>query len=361
MEEPLKILMTADTIGGVWTYTINLCKELEQYHVQIHVMTFGNNLSEEQWQQILPLRKTSIYESSYKLEWMEDAEKDVNHSRQWATRIYQHINPDIVHLNNFALAGCFSSTPMLLVYHSCVHTWWKAVKKESLPAAWNYYTSIVQHAIEESDIIIAPTESILHQVQDIFRQFPAQVIYNGINAASRISTPKQPFIFSAGRLWDEAKNMQLLYRLAPKIEWPVYIAGDFHENSLIEGDGIHFTGHLNQQQLFHYLSRASIFCMPSKYEPFGLSVLEAAHAECVLVLSNISSFREIWEDAAIYFDPWNESDAHYVLTNVIRDKGLQSELSCKAKERAAKFSAKKMAIKYFTLYQNLLNEAKTIS
>ena len=52
-----------------------------------------------------------------------------------------------------------------------------------------------------------------------------------------------------------------------------------------------------------WLRRASIYAFPAKYEPFGLSVLEAALARCALVLGDTQSLREIWRDAAIYVPP----------------------------------------------------------
>ena len=48
---------------------------------------------------------------------------------------------------------------------------------------------------------------------------------------------------------------------------------------------------------------AAVFASPARYEPFGLAILEAAARSCALVLSDIPTFREIWDGAAIFVSP----------------------------------------------------------
>ena len=48
---------------------------------------------------------------------------------------------------------------------------------------------------------------------------------------------------------------------------------------------------------------AAIYALPARYEPFGLSVLEAAQHGCALVLGDIDSLRENWDGAALFVDP----------------------------------------------------------
>jgi glycosyltransferase involved in cell wall biosynthesis len=55
--------------------------------------------------------------------------------------------------------------------------------------------------------------------------------------------------------------------------------------------------------LAEHLAANTVFAGLSLYEPFGVSVLEAAQAGMALVLSDIPVFRELWSDAAIFVDP----------------------------------------------------------
>src|SRR5215216_5646357 len=101
MEDNIKLLMTADTLGGVWTYTLNLCKGLMDYNVDIHLMTMGGHLNKQQLEEVNRLSNVSLYCSDYKLEWMEDPWEDVKLASQWISSIYQTLQPDILHFNNY--------------------------------------------------------------------------------------------------------------------------------------------------------------------------------------------------------------------------------------------------------------------
>src|SRR5947199_312178 len=65
--------------------------------------------------------------------------------------------------------------------------------------------------------------------------------------------------------------------------------------------------------------RAAIFASPALYEPFGLTVLEAAAAGCALVLSDIPSFRELWSGAAVFVDPADSESLHRALRDLSAD------------------------------------------
>jgi hypothetical protein len=53
-------------------------------------------------------------------------------------------------------------------------------------------------------------------------------------------------------------------------------------------------GPLEASELAGWMHRAAIYALPARYEPFGLSALEAAQAGCALVLGDLSSLREVW-------------------------------------------------------------------
>src|SRR3546814_16818778 len=67
-------------------------------------------------------------------------------------------------------------------------------------------------------------------------------------------------------------------------------------------------GVLGEASMAAWRERAGIFVSPSLYEPFGLAVLEAAMSGCALLLSDIPTFRELWDGAAV-FTPAGDSDA----------------------------------------------------
>src|SRR5438876_60898 len=82
----------------------------------------------------------------------------------------------------------------------------------------------------------------------------------------------------SGRLWDEAKNISAIERVASRLNWPVRLAGPEVPDAShgFCAASCEFLGRLARHDLLALMGRASIYAAPSLYEPFGLSVLEAA-------------------------------------------------------------------------------------
>jgi len=79
----LTVLMTTDTVGGVWTYCMELCKSFQQYNVQFHLATLGAPMQQWQLDEVYQLENVHLHTSTYKLEWMSDPWKDVDASAKW--------------------------------------------------------------------------------------------------------------------------------------------------------------------------------------------------------------------------------------------------------------------------------------
>jgi glycosyltransferase involved in cell wall biosynthesis len=101
-------------------------------------------------------------------------------------------------------------------------------------------------------------------------------------------------------------------------------------------------------------SHAAVYVLPAKYEPFGLSVLEAATWGCALVLGDISSLRENWDGAAMFVDPDDSAALSNTIERVMKDEHLRSHLASAAMNRASQFTAAKMAREYHFLYSDLV-------
>ena len=92
---------------------------------------------------------------------------------------------------------------------------------------------------------------------------------------------------------------------------------------------------------------------PALYEPFGLSVLEAAHAGCALILSELPSLRENWSGAALFVPPSDDGAWCEALDRVISEPFLRQKLARSARERAGCFSSSRMAAAYIETYRQL--------
>lgn len=362
----MKILMTTDTVGGVWVYSLELCKVLEKYGVQVHLAALGAWPSPAQQVEVEKMPNVLLYKSDYKLEWMKDPWEDVEQSRKWINAIYHTVQPDIIHLNNYAHVEEDWTAPVVTVFHSCVQTWWQAVKGKAAPNDWDLYTQTVKESLEASDIVISPTKAILQKARESHNfSSPAKVIHNGRSLKPSEGVKKEKIILCMGRMWDEAKNLGLLSNIAQRMPWPIYVAGDAvnpNTGKECQVENVNFLGKLNPEEVQHWMERASIFVSPTRYEPFGLAILEAAENGCALVLSQLETLQELWHDAAVFFDPENEAEAEKTLLTLLQNESYLEELSEKAKTRAEEYSAEKMGEAYHMLYSEILEtEQKLIS
>src|SRR5437016_2407178 len=129
----MKILMTADTVGGVWTYAIELARSLSKFQARVVVATMGPRPSADQRAQLAEVPGATLYESDHKLEWMENPWEDVEKSGDWLLGLEEKLRPDIVHLNGFSHGTLPWKAPTLIVAHSCMLSWWRSVKGEAAP------------------------------------------------------------------------------------------------------------------------------------------------------------------------------------------------------------------------------------
>jgi glycosyltransferase involved in cell wall biosynthesis len=180
----------------------------------------------------------------------------------------------------------------------------------------------------------------------------ARAIPNGRRPSRFRTEAKQPFVLAASRLWDEAKNVGALGNVAPRLPWPVYLAGEQRSptGTWSPQQGCSLLGRLSSEYLAHWYARASIFASPARYEPFGLSALEAALSGCALVLGDIPSSREVWGDSAVFVRPDDEDGLETALLELIDNPAKLAYFAYSSKQRAQEYTAARMAQEYVSAY-----------
>ncbi len=360
----LRILMSADTLGGVWDYALELSVQLSRFGVRTALATMGRPPSAEQRRAAAAIPGLELHESDFRLEWMPDPGDDLELAGEWLLGLERRLRPDIVHLNGYVHATLPWSAPCLVVAHSCVLSWWAAVKKEPAPAEWDAYAHRVREALHAAASVVFPTHALLDAMTALYGPLPqAQVIANGRDPQRYRMVEKEALIFSAGRLWDEAKNMAALNAVAPELDWPVIAAGDWQrpDGKGVRPEALHTLGVISASEISSWLSRSGIYALPARYEPFGLSVLEAAMCGCALVLGDIPTLRELWDGAAIFVPPDDHDRLLSALKALICHPGRQRELALAARRRAMTYSAERMGRAYHLLYCRLLQPQTTLS
>jgi glycosyltransferase involved in cell wall biosynthesis len=348
--------MTADPVGGVWTYAVVLLRALGKEGVEVVLATMGGPLRDDQQTAVATLPNVRLHTSEFALEWMDNPWQDVDRAAEWLLDLEAKTKPDVIHLNGYAHAACPWRAPVLVVAHSCVLSWWRAVRGTRNPDEWNEYRRRVSAGLEAADFVVAPTRAMLATLGDNYGSLPRTgVIPNGRDSNGFRVGRKERFVFSAGRFWDESKNLVALEKAAGQITWPVRVAGSEEGRS-----GLVKLGRLSASAVAEELSRATIFCLPARYEPFGLAALEAALSGCALVLGDIPSLHEVWDDAALFVDPNDPKALALTLQNLIDRPEMQASLARRAQRQAKHYSIKTMAERYLCLYRGLVGQIEVV-
>ncbi|QKT05033.1 glycosyltransferase family 4 protein [Ectothiorhodospiraceae bacterium 2226] len=361
--------MTTDAVGGVWTYALELGALLGEAGVAVELAAMGPAPSAEQREAAGRIPGLRLHHRPYRLEWMEAPWEDVAQAGGWLRGLAEAHDVDLVHLNGYAHGALDWGRPAVVVAHSCVLSWWQAVKGESAPAEWTRYRAKVSAGLRGAQAVVAPTAAMLDALERYYGAFERRrrlrpghaprtrrVIHNGRDARLFHPRPKRPYVMAAGRLWDEAKNIAALAQVAPSLPWPVYVAGDTESPDGGTAPCAHLRtlGALPPVMLARWLGEAGIYALPARYEPFGLSALEAALSGCPLVLGDIPSLRELWSGAAHFVPPDDPAALAYTLTALMNDPAARVTMARAALVRAQRYSRAAMGAGYLRLYADLI-------
>jgi glycosyltransferase involved in cell wall biosynthesis len=359
MTSPLRILMTTDAVGGVWVYATELACSLCKAGNEVMLAVIGPRPRPDQLHPLRGVCGLRLKATDLLLEWMDPEGTDIMRAGGMLRNIADEFQPDIVHLNSFREGNFDWPAPVLTVAHSCVQTWWQACRASRLDGArWQLYCDQVAAGLSAANVWAAPSAAFRHLVSATYRPCArGRVIRHGLTVPAR-ATAKQPYILGAGRLWDEAKNLAAVAAIDSELPWPMHVAGetrgpDGGEVKAAYGR-IKSLGPLSRAALLDEMRNASIFVSPALYEPFGLAVLEAAASGCALVLSDLPSFRELWDDAALFVDPRDRIAIRTALRSVCRDDDLRARLQSKARTRARRYSQRAMVDAYLRLYGEMM-------
>lgn len=357
---PRCVLMTVGNIGGMWTYALEMCHGLEPLGTEVILATMGEPVRREQRAQIARLAHVRLRESRFRVESMDDPWDDVARAGEWLLDLEREFEPDVVHVNSYAHGGLTWRAPVLVAAHSCLLSRWRAVHQTPAPVTLERYAHEVRHGLYAADTVVAPTQAMLDALAREYGPQPyARVIPNGADVAPLRRARKEPLVLGVGRLSDEAKNVRTLAAIADRLPWPVLLAGELAVSDRGSGDfaRVRLRGELLPAELSRAYHRAAIFALPARYEPFGLTALEAARAGCALVLGDIPSLREVWGDAAIYVPPddaraWRDSISWLIETPDELRRAAHA-----AQQRSMRYSRTRMIAGYLAAYHELLRRS----
>lgn len=354
-----RLLITTDSIGGVWRYSFDLAQGMRRRGWRAALGVVGPAPSARQ-RFCAETADVELLNIDAPLDW-EAGDGGVERARMTLHACANDWGADLVQINQPAYCGGAWRVPVVAALHSCVESWWRVVKHTSAPDAWRWHKEAVASGLCNADYVITPSCSFARIAAAIYgNAAPIQVVRNGsARAVAPAAAMRSPFVLAAGRLWDEGKNIRALDAAADSIDWPVRIAGPtaHHENNCPDLRFAEHLGELDADDMRRAQESASIFVSPSVYEPFGLAVLEAALSGAALALSDIPVFRELWGDAAAYFNPRSPAEIAAAVNGLIRNETARLDFAARARRRAQQFNLPAQADQMEAIYLGLLSPA----
>jgi glycosyltransferase involved in cell wall biosynthesis len=119
-------------------------------------------------------------------------------------------------------------------------------------------------------------------------------------------------------------------------------------------DAVTFPGFVPDDDLPLWYSSATVFAFPSRYEGFGLPLLEAMACGTPVVSSNASSLPEVVGDAGLLVDPSDVEGLCSALRQLLEDEPLRQALSAAGRVRARRFSWQRTASETVQVYREVL-------
>ena len=119
-------------------------------------------------------------------------------------------------------------------------------------------------------------------------------------------------------------------------------------------EAITITGYVDDLWASRLLSNASVLAFPSRYEGFGMPMLEAMEAGVPVVASTSGSLPEIGGDAVLYADRDSPEELAQQLLQLLNDESLRIQLVERGRERAKNYTWQRSAQDHLRLYRSLV-------
>lgn len=232
--------------------------------------------------------------------------------------------------------------------------------------------------------IIALTENTRRDIVRWLRipESRIDVVYHGVEPAFAPAPPERkaslahrlgldrPFLLYVGTYLPH-KNLDLLIRAFARVagSWPgpleLVLAGKPGRNSaniqrlvrhLGLEDRIRMPGFVPEEDLPALYSLCQAFVFPSKYEGFGMPLLEAMACGAPVLSSRSSCLPEVGGDGAAYFGTEDEAGLAGLLDRILRDEDFRQDLVRRGRDRASQFSWENTARRTLSVYQRALGQ-----
>ncbi|MGH2344321.1 MAG: glycosyltransferase family 4 protein, partial [Chloroflexota bacterium] len=357
----MRLILTTDAVGGVWHYATTLADGLaERYNAHVMLAVCGRAPSVAQLGDIQlgdrPRGGTvQLEQLAIPLEWEGTANLSYDEALQQVLDLALRWKAHLVHANEHYLGEIGASgMPVVVVSHSDLCSWRARVLNEEMPVVDQAYMHRLKSGLAAAAAVIAPSMMVAEALGRWYAYSGVvRLIANGVSPHTGSTALSRPLdAIMVGRLWDKAKNLACFAGMAEGLSGRMCVAiGETVGPQGLVSEGtsryVQFVGALPHAEVRTYMARSQVFVSPAFYDPFGLAAVEAALAGCALVLSDIASYRAIWADCALYFDPRNSHALRRQVEAILADQAMRLEMAERATQRARLlYSAERMTAAY---------------
>jgi glycosyltransferase involved in cell wall biosynthesis len=278
-----------------------------------------------------------------------------------ANFLMNRICPDIIHVHDWHLRGAFPFRTCKIVL--TVHTTLAAIPEPVPPY----------------DRVFAISEAVADEVQQRTHGVRPIVVDNGIpigNIRHEKRTNQGPFrIVQVARLDHNHKGQDLLIQAIAKIRdrYPTLdvsldLIGDGTSREFLEGMArelgmdkvVAFRGTLSRSQIYEELCQYDLLVQASRYEGFGLAVVEGMAAGVPVLVSDLEGPREIVEQGRLgfLFQPESAEDCARQIVSIYEHRAtdtLAQTIEAARQHAVEKYDVRRTAEEYLAAYQKVLS------
>ena len=284
--------------------------------------------------------------------------------------IFIKIRPDLVHFTHSAITALWPGKYVVTIHDFIKHQSKGVGTTTQTPLMYwiNYlgFLFVNWMSLARAKHIFVPSNYWKNYIHKKYNIPPAKVsvTYEAVSDTFKYLQPSaynpripKPFVVHTGSLYPH-KNIPVLVsaveKLGGKVHLALVCARSVFSSRIPHSPYIHFLGRLSDADLKAVYKKALAYVFPSLIEGFGLPGLEAMAAGVPVIAAEASCLLEIYEDAALYFDPHNPTDLAGKIDLILADVQLRQELIARGKSQARKYSWVKMAQQTWQTYQGKL-------
>ena len=238
------------------------------------------------------------------------------------------------------------------------------------PLAAAYYRMALPWAVRHAAAVVAVSDYTADQVETVLGRRPDAVIAHGVDhaawrCAGDESAPPRPYLLYVGTAKRHKNLATLLHAHAgarddrghglPELVLAGPTRAELHASGVTVGPGVTVLGRVADGRLPALYAGAAAVAVPSRYEGFGLTALEAMAFGAPVVAADSPGLRDTVGDAAALVPPDAPAAWADALARTTADPALRAALIERGRQRAARYRWDDAADSYLALYRKVLS------